>query len=125
MAVRSTGWAMLASASVQEAGDFALIAQAATLRSRIPFVHFFDGFRTSHEVQKIETLPDEVLRTMIDDRLISEHRGRAMTPDQPVLRGTAQNPDTFFQGREASNPFYIACPEIVQYAMDKFAELTG
>jgi pyruvate-ferredoxin/flavodoxin oxidoreductase len=125
MAVRSTGWAMLSSASVQEAGDFALIAQVATLRSRIPFVHFFDGFRTSHEVQKMETLSDEDLRSMIDDRLIAEHRGRAMTPDNPVLRGTAQNPDTFFQGREASNPFYAACPDIVQHAMDKFAELTG
>jgi pyruvate-ferredoxin/flavodoxin oxidoreductase len=125
MAVRSTGWAMLASASVQEAGDFALIAQAATLRSRIPFVHFFDGFRTSHEVQKIETLSDEDLRAMIDDGLIAEHRSRGMTPDKPVLRGTAQNPDAFFQGREASNPFYAACPDIVQEAMDKFAELTG
>src|SRR5437868_1021001 len=125
MAVRSTGWAMLASASVQEAGDFALIAQAATIRSRIPFMHFFDGFRTSHEVQKIETLSDEVLRAMIDDRFIIEHRARAMTPDKPVLRGTAQNPDAFFQGREACNPFYAACPDIVQQAMDNFAEQTG
>jgi pyruvate-ferredoxin/flavodoxin oxidoreductase len=125
MAVRSTGWAMLSSASVQEAGDFALIAQAATLRSRIPFVHFFDGFRTSHEVQKIETISDEDVRAMIDDRLMIEHRTRAMTSDKPVLRGTAQNPDAFFQGREAANPLYAACADIVQQAMDKFAELTG
>ena len=122
MAVRSTGWGMLASASVQEATDFALIAQAATLRSRIPFVHFFDGFRTSHEVQKIEMLTDDDLRALIDDKLIAEHRARAMSPDQPVLRGTAQNPDAFFQGREACNPFYAACPDIVQEAMDEFAK---
>src|SRR5271165_3968284 len=99
MACRTTGWAMLGSASVQEATDFALIAQAATLRSRIPFVHFFDGFRTSHEVSKIAMLDPSVLRTLIDDKLVAEHRARAMTPDQPVLRGTAQNPDVFFQGR--------------------------
>lgn len=125
MSVRSAGWAMLASASVQEASDFALIAQAATLRSRIPFMHFFDGFRTSHEVQKIEMLADEDLRALIDDRLIAQHRGRAMTPDQPVVRGTAQNPDAFFQAREACSPFYAACPEIVADAMDAFAKQVG
>ncbi|HUB86259.1 MAG TPA: pyruvate:ferredoxin (flavodoxin) oxidoreductase, partial [Verrucomicrobiae bacterium] len=125
MACRSTGWGMLGAASVQETTDFALISQAATLRSRIPFIHFFDGFRTSHEVQKIEALSNEVLRAMIDDRQIAALRARAMTPDKPVLRGTAQNPDAFFQGREACNPFYAACPDIVQKAMDEFAELTG
>ena len=125
MAVRSTGWGMLASASVQEAPDFALIAQAATLRSRIPFVHFFDGFRTSHEVQKIEMLTDDDLRALIDDRLIAAHRARAMSPDHPVLRGTAQNPDAFFQCREACNPFYAACPQIVQEVMSQFASVVG
>ncbi|HEX5398991.1 MAG TPA: pyruvate:ferredoxin (flavodoxin) oxidoreductase, partial [Verrucomicrobiae bacterium] len=125
MACRSTGWAMLGSASVQEATDFALIAQAATLRSRIPFVHFFDGFRTSHEVQKIEMLDEADLRALIDDRLIAAHRARGLTPDKPVLRGTAQNPDAFFQAREACNPFYDACPDIVQQAMDDFAKQVG
>ncbi len=125
MACRSTGWGMLGAASVQETMDFALISQAATLRSRIPFVHFFDGFRTSHEVSKIEMLDEAVLRALIDDKLITEHRARAMTPDKPVLRGTAQNPDVFFQGREAANPFYAACPDIVQKVMDEFAEQTG
>ncbi len=125
MAVRTTGWAMLGSASVQEAPDFALIAQAATLRSRIPFVHFFDGFRTSHEVQKIEMLTEADLRALIDDKLIAENRKRAMTPDHPVLRGTAQNPDAFFQAREACNPFYTACPDIVQQVMDEFAKQVG
>ena len=125
MACRSTGWGMLGSASVQEAVDFALIAQAATLRSRIPFVHFFDGFRTSHEVQKIEMLTDADLRALIDDQLIAGLRARAMSPDRPVLRGTAQNPDAFFQGREACNNFYTACPQIVQDAMDQFAKVVG
>ena len=125
MACRTTGWAMLGSASVQEATDFTLIAQAATLRSRIPFVHFFDGFRTSHEVQKIESLDDADLRALIDDKLIAQHRSRAMTPDKPVLRGTAQNPDVFFQAREACNPFYAACPDIVQQAMDDFEKQVG
>lgn len=125
MAVRSAGWAMLGAASVQETMDFALISHAATLRSRIPFVHFFDGFRTSHEVSKIEMLDDAVLRALIDDKLITEFRSRAMTPDKPVLRGTAQNPDAFFQGREAANNFYSACPDIVQKVMDEFAEQTG
>jgi len=125
MAVRTTGWAMLGSASVQEAPDFALIAQAAALRSRVPFIHFFDGFRTSHEVQKIEMLTEADLRALIDDKLIAEHRARAMSPDHPVLRGTAQNPDAFFQAREACNPFYAACPDIVQQAMDEFAKRVG
>jgi pyruvate-ferredoxin/flavodoxin oxidoreductase len=125
MACRSTGWGMLGAASVQETMDFALIAQAATLRSRIPFIHFFDGFRTSHEVSKIEMLDEAVLRALIDDKLITEHRSRAMTPDKPVLRGTAQNPDVFFQGREATNHFYSGCPDIVQKVMDEFAEQTG
>ncbi len=125
MACRSTGWGMIAANSVQETMDFALISQAATLRSRLPFIHFFDGFRTSHEVSKIEMLDEAVLRALIDDKLISEHRSRAMTPDKPVLRGTAQNPDVFFQGREAANHFYSACPDIVQKVMDEFAAQTG
>jgi pyruvate-ferredoxin/flavodoxin oxidoreductase len=125
MAVRQTGFALLASASVQEAHDFALIGQAATLGSRVPFLHFFDGFRTSHEVAKIVELRDDDLRWMIDDALVEAHRARGLTPDRPVLRGTAQNPDTFFQGREACNSFYAACPAIVQRAMDRFAERTG
>src|ERR1039458_2319273 len=125
MACRSTGWGMIAANSVQETMDFALISQAATLRSRLPFIHFFDGFRTSHEVSKIEILDEAVMRALIDDKLITEHRNRAMTPDKPVLRGTAQNPDVFFQGREAMNGFYSACPDIVQKVMDEFAEQTG
>jgi pyruvate-ferredoxin/flavodoxin oxidoreductase len=125
MAARSTGWAMLGATSVQETMDFALISQAAALRSRIPFVHFFDGFRTSHEVSKIEILDNEILRALIDDRLIAEHRARALNPDKPVLRGTAQNPDAYFQGREAVNPFYARCAEIAQSVMDEFAARTG
>ena len=125
MAARQTGWAMLCSNSVQEAHDFALISQAATLESRIPFLHFFDGFRTSHEVAKMELLNDDDLRAMIDDELVLAHRARALTPDRPVLRGTAQNPDVYFQARETVNPFYDKCPEITQRAMDKFAKLTG
>ena len=125
MACRQTGVAMLASASVQEAHDFALIAQAATLRTRIPFIHFFDGFRTSHEVARIEQLTDDDLRAMIDDDLIAEHRRRALSPDHPVVRGTAQNPDVFFQAREASNLHYMACPALVQQTMNQFAALTG
>jgi len=125
MACRSTGWGMLASASVQEAVDMALIAQAATLRSRIPFVHFFDGFRTSHEVQKVEMLSDEDLRALVPDELIRPLRERAMSPDRPVLRGTAQNPDAFFQGREACNPFYAECPDVVQQAMAQFEQVVG
>ncbi len=125
MAVRSTGWAMLAAGSVQEVHDFALIAQAATLESRIPFVHFFDGFRTSHEVSKIEKLSDEDILAMIPAELVRSHRERGLNPARPVLRGSAQNPDVFFQAREAVNPYYDAAPEIVQRTMDKFASLTG
>jgi pyruvate-ferredoxin/flavodoxin oxidoreductase len=125
MAARQTGWGMLCSGSVQEVHDFALISQAAALESRIPFVHFFDGFRTSHEVMKIEPLGDEEMRAMIDDRLVFAHRERALTPDRPVLRGSAQNPDVFFQARETVNPFYEACPGIVQKVMERFATVTG
>jgi pyruvate-ferredoxin/flavodoxin oxidoreductase len=125
MAARQTGWAMISSGAVQEAHDLALIAQASTLKSRIPFLHFFDGFRTSHEVTKIEQLTDDDLRTMIDDELVRAHRARALSPDHPVLRGTAQNPDVYFQGRETVNPFYAAVPAIVQEQMDKFAKLAG
>lgn len=125
MAARSTGFAMLASNSVQEAHDFALLAQAATLESRVPFLHFFDGFRTSHEVNKIIPLLDEDLRALVEERFIRQHRERALSPDRPVLRGTAQNPDVFFQAREAPNPFYRACPQIVQDIMDRFARQTG
>ncbi len=125
MAARPTGFALLCSGSVQEAHDFSLIAQAATLASRIPYLHFFDGFRTSHEIQKIEELPDETIRQMLDPDLIHAHRNRALTPDRPMLRGTAQNPDTFFQAREACNSFYDDCPAQLQKAMDSFAELTG
>ena len=125
MAARSTGWAFLSAGSVQEAHDFALIAQAATLEARIPFVHFFDGFRTSHEISKIRCLTDDDLRAMLADRLIQEHRDRALSPDHPVVRGTAQNPDVFFQARESGNPYYARCPDIVQKAMDRLAERTG
>ena len=125
MATRSTGFALLASCSVQEAHDFALIAQAATLEARVPFVHFFDGFRTSAEVNKIEILSDDEIRTMISDELVQAHRARALSPDRPKIRGTAQNPDVYFQGREAVNPFYNDCPGIVQKAMDKFAAKVG
>ena len=125
MAARTTGFAFMPSASVQEAHDFALIAQAATLATRVPFVHFFDGFRTSHEIQKIEVLDDETLRTMIDEELVLAHRARGLSPDHPVVRGTAQNPDVFFQARESVNRFYDACPQIVQRTMDRFATLTG
>jgi len=125
MATRSTGYALMSSDSVQEAHDFALIAQASTLKSRVPFLHFFDGFRTSHEVSKIELLDDETIRTMIDDEAVQAHRARALSPDHPVIRGTAQNPDVFFQARETVNKYYDACPDIVQAEMDKFYELTG
>lgn len=125
MAARTTGFAMLASASVQEVMDFGLIAQASTLESRIPFLHFFDGFRTSHEVAKIELVEEDVMRTMIHDDLVKAHRRRALSPDRPVIRGTAQNPDVFFQNRETMNHFYDKCPDIVQKNMDAFAELTG
>ena len=125
MATRATGFALLASNSVQEAQDMALIAHAATLEARVPFLHFFDGFRTSHEVNKIEQLTVEDIRGMIDDKLVQEHRARGLSPDHPVIRGTAQNPDVFFQARETVNPYYNACPDIVQKAMDKFAGLVG
>jgi pyruvate-ferredoxin/flavodoxin oxidoreductase len=125
MAARTTGFALLSSASVQEAHDAALIAQAATLESRIPFLHFFDGFRTSHEVNKITLLSDAQIRAMISDDLVRAHRARALTPERPVVRGTAHNPDTFFQARETANPYYARVPGIVQAAMDRFAELTG
>jgi len=125
MAARSTGFAMLASSSVQEAMEFALISQAASLEARVPFVHFFDGFRTSHEVMKIEELAVDDMRVMIDDELVKAHKERALSPDRPVIRGTAQNPDVFFQAREAVNPNYLACPYIVQKAMEEFDALTG
>src|SRR5271169_4266282 len=125
MAVRATGFALLSSNSVQEAMDLALIAHAATLESRIPFVHFFDGFRTSHEVSKIEELSLDDMRAMIDDDLVHAFRERALSPDHPVLRGSAQNPDVYFQARETVNPYYIACPTIVQNTMDKFAKIVG
>ena len=118
MACRSTGYAMLASNSVQEAGDLALIAQSATLESRVPFMHFFDGFRTSHEINKAMAISDETMRALLDENYVLAHRARALSPDKPMLRGTAQNPDVFFQAREACNPFYLACPTIVQNAMD-------
>jgi len=125
MAARSTGWAMLASGSVQEAQDMALIAQAATLESRVPFLHFFDGFRTSHEVNKIEQVTPDDIRAMIDESWVQAHRDRSLSPERPVLRGSAQNPDVYFQAREAVNPFYLALPELVQHAMDRFAGLVG
>ncbi|MGA2792469.1 MAG: pyruvate:ferredoxin (flavodoxin) oxidoreductase, partial [Roseiarcus sp.] len=125
MAIRSCGFALLASGSVQEAHDLALIAQTATLESRVPFLHFFDGFRTSHEVNKLTMLSDEEIRAMIRDDLVRAHRGRALTPERPVMRGTAHNPDTFFQAREAANPFYARTPTIVERAMAAFAGITG
>jgi len=125
MAIRPTGFALLSSNSVQEAMDLALIAHAATLESRIPFLHFFDGFRTSHEVSKIEELSLDDMRAMIDDDLVRAHRERALSPDHPVLRGSAQNPDVYFQGRESVNPYYLACPIIVQNVMDKFFQIVG
>ena len=125
MAVRTTGFALLSSNSVQEVMDFALIAQAATLENRIPFLHFFDGFRTSHEISKIEKLTIDDMRSMIDNELVIAHRMRGLSPDRPTVRGTAQNPDVFFQSREAGNSFYLKCPQILQKLMDKFARLTG
>jgi pyruvate-ferredoxin/flavodoxin oxidoreductase len=125
MAVRQTGFALLASNSVQEAQDLALIAHAATLAARVPFVHFFDGFRTSHEINKIEQLSDTLIRTMINDKLVQAHRQRGLSPDHPFIRGTAQNPDVYFQARESVNPYYQAAPLLVQQTMDKFAELSG
>jgi len=125
MATRASGFAMLSSNCPQEVMDFALIAQAATLRSRIPMLHFFDGFRTSHEISKIEAVDKDVVRAMLDDELINAHRQRGLSPSHPVLRGSSQNPDVYFQARESVNPYYTAAPEIVQQCMDQFAGLTG
>jgi pyruvate-ferredoxin/flavodoxin oxidoreductase len=125
MAARTTGWAQLCASSVQEAQDFAAVAHAATLDSRVPFLHFFDGFRTSHEIATIEAIDDDQLRALVDERRIAEHRARSLSPDHPVLRGTAQNPDVFFQGREAAAPFHDACPSRVQQVFDRFARITN
>ena len=125
MSVRSTGFALLSSHNVQQAHDMAAIAHASTLRARVPFLHFFDGFRTSHEESRLDRIGDDVLREMIPDELVLQNRARGMTPDKPTIRGTAQNPDVYFQGREAANPLYAKTPEIVQECMDKFATLTG
>ena len=125
MSVRQTGFALLASGSVQEAHDFALISQSASLRSRIPFLHFFDGFRTSHEISKIELLDLETMQAMIDEKLVHEHRSRALSPDHPFIRGTAQNPDVYFQGRETVNTYYEALPGILEEEMEKFSKMTG
>ncbi len=125
MSVRSTGFALIVSNSVQEVMDLSLIAQTATLKSRVPFLHFFDGFRTSAETSKVERLTLSDLKQMIDEDLVRAHRTRALSPDNPVIRGTSHNPDTFFQARETINPYYNACPDLVQEAMDKFAKITG
>jgi pyruvate-ferredoxin/flavodoxin oxidoreductase len=125
MAVRQTGFAMLSAASVQEAHDFALVAHAATLETRVPFLHFFDGFRTSHELQTIDTLGDDDVRALISDELVRAHRGRALSPERPFIRGTAQNPDIYFQARETVNPFYARVGDVVQRAMDRLGERTG
>ncbi|MEJ2034034.1 MAG: pyruvate:ferredoxin (flavodoxin) oxidoreductase, partial [Deltaproteobacteria bacterium] len=125
MAARQTGWGMLCSENVQEAQDFALIVTQAALKTRIPFMHFFDGFRTSHEIQKVEQLTEDDMRKMIDEILVIAHRQRALTPDRPTIRGTAQNPDVYFTGRETVNKYYQAVPGIIQETMDKFAKHTG
>ena len=125
MATRQTGFALLASASVQEAHDLALVAQAATLRTRVPFLHFFDGFRTSHELNTIELLSDDDLRDLVPEELVRDHRGRALSPERPFIRGTAQNPDVYFQARETVNPFYARVPDVVEDAMAQLAERTG
>jgi pyruvate-ferredoxin/flavodoxin oxidoreductase len=125
MAARSTGWTLLASSTVQEAHDMALIAHAATLATRVPILHFFDGFRTSHKLNQVELISDETMRALIDERLVVAHRQRGLSPDRPFIRGTAQNPDVYFQARESVNPFYSACPAIVQQTMDRFAAETG
>ncbi len=125
MAVRQTGWAMVARANGQEAMDFALIAQAATLEARVPFLHFFDGFRTSHELNMVDVISKEIMKEMIDDKLVAKHRENAVNPEYPTIRGTAQNPDVYFQGREAVNKFYENTPAVVKKYMDKFAKLTG
>ncbi|MBI5302132.1 MAG: pyruvate:ferredoxin (flavodoxin) oxidoreductase [Chloroflexi bacterium] len=125
MATRQTGWVLLCSDSVQQVMDFALISHAATLQARLPFLHFFDGFRTSHEVMKVEQLARDDVRAMIDDNLVRAHRARGLAPENPVMRGTAQNPDVYFQARETVNPYYLAVPGIVQKTMDQFAQLVG
>jgi pyruvate-ferredoxin/flavodoxin oxidoreductase len=125
MSTRGTGFAMLSSHNVQQAHDFALIAHAATLRARVPFMHFFDGFRTSHEESRLERIPDEVLNAMVPQQLVLENRARGMSPEKPTIRGTAQNPDVYFQGREAINSLYDELPKIVQDMMDEFYKLTG
>jgi pyruvate-ferredoxin/flavodoxin oxidoreductase len=125
MAVRATGWALLASSTVQEAHDLALIAHAATFQARVPFIHFFDGYRTSHELNMVLPIPEETMRAMIDTEQLRAHRAHALSPDHPVIRGTAQNPDVYFQARESVNRYYMACPALVQQAMDRFATLTG
>ena len=125
MAVRQTGFALLASASVQEAHDLALVAQAATLATRVPFVHFFDGFRTSHELNTIEMLSDDDLRALVPEELVRAHRDRALSPERPFIRGTAQNPDVYFQARETVNPFYARVPDVVEDAMARLGERTG
>src|SRR3954454_16794900 len=125
MAVRQTGFALLASASVQEAHDMALVAQAATLRTRVPFVHFFDGFRTSHELNTVELLSDDDLRALVPAELVQAHRGRSLSPERPFIRGTAQNPDVYFQGRETVNPFHARVPGAVTEAMQALAARTG
>jgi pyruvate-ferredoxin/flavodoxin oxidoreductase len=125
MSCRSTGWAMLCANNVQEVMDFALIAQSSTLRARVPFIHFFDGFRTSHELQKVEALSFDDMRALVTDDLVNAHRARSMSPDRPIIRGTSQNPDVYFQGRETVNPFYAPCLTIVQEEMDKLGKLTG
>src|SRR6266704_5043341 len=125
LAITRTGWAMLDSNSVQEVADMSLVAQIATLESRIPFIHFFDGFRTSHEVGKILPISDETIRALMDDKYIIQFRQNALSPDRPIIRGTAQNPDVFFQAREACSPFHAAVPGIVQDVMNRFAAQTG
>lgn len=125
MAARTTGFVLLSSASVQEAHDLAVVSHAATLKCRVPFLHFMDGFRTSHEINKIEAIDEEIIAQMLDPECLAEHRRRGLDPDRPVLRGTAQNPDVFFQSREAANPFTLATPDIVQAEMDRLHALTG
>ena len=125
MAARQTGFAMLASASVQENMDLALVAHLATLKARVPFVHFFDGFRTSHEIQKIDVIDYDEMAALVDKEAVAAFRARGMNPEHPELRGTAQNPDIYFQGREAANPFYLAVPDIVVETMNQVGELTG
>src|ERR1700758_1993653 len=125
MAVRQTGFALLSSASVQEAHDLALVAQAATLRTRVPFLHFFDGFRTSHELNTIEMLADDDLRALVPEELIREHRARGLSPERPFIRGTAQNPDTYFQARETVSPFYARVSRVVEEMMTQLGQRTG